>query len=48
MKSIQMLATALLEELNETSDLNPTVTVDRRKLRALLEMIERKYGDNDE
>ena len=39
MKTVQSLAAALLEELNETSDLNPVVTVDRRKLRKLLEML---------
>ena len=39
MKTIQSLAAALLEELNETSDLNPVVTVDRSKLRKLLEML---------
>lgn len=51
MKSIQSLAAALLEEMDETSDVNPVVTVDRRKLRALLELIAkqpRKYTDDDE
>ena len=39
MKSIQMLATALLEEVNETSDFSPVVTVSRAKLQKLLELL---------
>lgn len=39
MKSIQMLATALLEEVNETSDISPVVTVSRAKLQKLLELL---------
>jgi len=38
-KRIQTLATVVSNEVDETSDLSPVVTVSRRNLRRLLEEI---------
>ena len=45
MKTIRTLAAALLEEVNETSDFSPVVTVSRAKLRALLELLTEESDD---
>lgn len=45
MHSIQTLAKDLLEEVNETSDFSPVVTVSRAKLRALLELLTEESDD---
>ena len=47
METIKSLVSSLSEEINETSDNNPVVTVSRRNLRALLALIEKEYSEND-
>lgn len=47
MKTVQTLIVALKEEIDLTSDISPVVTVSRRKLRSLIELIEKDHSDND-
>lgn len=42
---IMRLVDALAAELDETSDLSPVVTVDRGKLRKLLELLKEADGN---
>lgn len=47
METAQSLVDALKEEIELTSDISPVVTISRRNLHALIELIEKEYSDND-